>query len=96
MILADTLDESAIHILIDIHLADTFPKQCKEWDRAKQGISDDLAMEKTMRQRAGFEELASRETTLRRLLRDAVIEEVMTLFPCVLSESSPDRGMLRL
>jgi len=93
--LAETLDESAMQILIDIHLEDTFPQQCQEWNRAKQGISDELTLEKMMRQRAGFEELANQENTLRRVLRDAVIEELMALFPCVLFENSSNRGMLR-
>ena len=83
MLLAETFDESAMQILIDIHLADTCPGLCQEWYRATQGISDELALEKTMRQRAGFEELANQENTLRRVLRDAVLEEVMVLFPCV-------------
>lgn len=84
-----------MQILIDIHLADAFPKQCNEWDRAQQGISDELVLETTMRQRAGFEELASQENTLRRVLRDAVTEELMALFPCVLLENSSNLGMLR-
>jgi hypothetical protein len=93
--LAETLDESAMQILIDIHLADAFPKQCEEWDRAKQGISQESATEKAMRQHAGFAELANQENALRRVLRDAVIEDLMAVFPCVLFENSSNRGMLR-
>ena len=84
-----------MQILIDIHLADTFPGLCRAWDRAKQGISDGLALKMTKRHRARFAELASQKNTLRRVLRDAVIEDLMAVFPCVLYENSSNRGMLR-
>jgi len=83
LVLAETLDEDALQTLLDLHLADAFPKQCNAWHSLKQHISDGFSRERMKRQRAGFEELASQENALRRVLHDAVIDNVMWLFPCV-------------
>jgi hypothetical protein len=95
LVLAETLDEDALQILLDLYLTDTFPKQCNEWRDAKRDISNMLAREWTKRQRTGFKELASQENTLRRVLRDAIIDEVMDLFPCVSFGKVSSCGMLR-
>jgi hypothetical protein len=42
-----------------------------------------------------FEELAIKEHEMRRVLRDAVVEDVMALFPCVLFVSFLSHGVLR-
>lgn len=95
MVLAETLDEDALQILLDLYLADTFPKQCDEWRDAKWDIYNMLTLERTKRQRAGFEQLASQKNTLRRVLREAIIDDVMVLFPCVSFGKFSSRGMLR-
>jgi hypothetical protein len=84
VVLSETLDENAMQTLLDLFIADKFPKQCDEWHFAKKNISDFYARERTKREHNVFEELASKEHEMRRVLRDAVVEDVMALFPCVL------------
>ena len=84
LVLSETLNESAIQTLLDLCIEERFPKQCNEWHVARKEFSDMLAREWMERQRILFEELASKEDEMRRILRDAVVRDVMELFPCVL------------
>lgn len=84
LVLSETLNENAIQTLLDLCIEERFPKQCNEWHAAKKEISDMYSREWTERQRILFEELASKEDEMRRVLRDAVVRDVMDLFPCVL------------
>ena len=88
MVLSENLDENAIQILLDLHLAHAFPEQCNEWQSANQEISDIVSQE-WIKERTGLEKLASEKDTLRCVLRGTVIQGVMTLFPCVLFVISP-------
>jgi hypothetical protein len=83
VVLSETLDENAMQILLDLSVANRFPKQCGEWHAAKKGISDFYFRECAKMQQAAFEELATKEHEMRRVLYDAVVGEVMALFPCV-------------
>lgn len=83
MVLSETLDENAMQTLLDLFIADKFPKQCDEWHASKKNISDFYAQERTRREHNVFEELANKVHEMRRVLRDAVVEDVMTLFPYV-------------
>jgi hypothetical protein len=82
MILSATLDESAVQILVDI-VSDLFPKICEDWNAAKQDIPHRCKMELTKQKDSAFQELASKEDTLRSILREAVVEDVMSSFPYV-------------
>jgi hypothetical protein len=81
--LSETLDENAMQTLLDVSIADRFPKQCDEWRAAKKNIFDFYSREWTEKKRVAFEEIASKEYEMRRALRDAVVGNVMELFPCV-------------
>lgn len=89
MVLSENLDENAIQILLDLHLAHAFPEQCNEWQRARQDISDRLTRESVKGERARLEKLASEENALHCVLHDAVVQKVMALFPFVLFVNSP-------
>jgi hypothetical protein len=95
LILSETLDENAVQTLLELSLADRFPRQCDEWHVAKESISDFYSRESTKRQRIALEGLSSKEQEMRRVLRDAVVEDVMDLFPCVILVSAPSHRMLR-
>jgi hypothetical protein len=84
VVLSETIDENAVQTLLDLFIADKFPKQCDEWNAAKKDISDFYVREQTRREHNVFEELASKEHEMQRVLRDAVVEDVIALFPCVL------------
>jgi hypothetical protein len=89
LVLSENLGENAIQILVDLHLAHAFPEQCNEWQSVKQDISDILTRERVKGERSGLEKLAGEESALRYVLRDAVVQDVMALFPCVLFVNSP-------
>jgi len=89
LVLSENLDENAIRILLDLHLAHAFPEQCDEWENANQDTFDMLSRERIKREHEGLEKLASEKNTLRCALHGAVIQNVMALFPCVLFVSSP-------
>ena len=89
MVLSENLDENAIQILLDLHLAHAFPEQSNEWQSVKQDISDMFTRERVKRERARLEEFASEKNALRCVLRDAVVQNVMARFPCVLFINSP-------
>ncbi|SRR6266478_8603443 len=95
VVLSETLDENAMQILLDLSIANRFPKECGEWHAAKKDISDLYFREFTKRQHTVFEKLASREHELPPVLHDAIVGEVMALFPCVLFVVSQGHGMLR-
>jgi hypothetical protein len=95
VVLSETLDESAMQTLLELSIANRFPKQSDEWHAAKKNISDFHSREWTKKQQIAFEELATNEHEMRRVLYDAVVGEVIALFPCVLFVISPSHGMLK-
>ena len=95
MFLSEALDENAMQTLLDLFIADKFPKQCNEWHAAKKNISDFYSQERAKREHNVFEELASKEHEMWQVLRDAIVKDVMVLFPCVLFVSSLSHGVLR-
>ena len=84
LVLSETLDETAVETLLGLSLADRYPEQCNEWHYVKENITDFISRERTKRQHILFEELDSREREMRRVLQNAVVLEVMELYPCVL------------
>ncbi|KAI0246219.1 hypothetical protein BJV78DRAFT_1286673 [Lactifluus subvellereus] len=81
LVLSATLDENAVQTLVDIAISDLFPKLCKEWRTVKRDVRDNCNRESTKRQGVVFQELANKEDALRRVLRGAIVEDVMGLFP---------------
>ncbi|KAI0250860.1 hypothetical protein BJV78DRAFT_1282923 [Lactifluus subvellereus] len=81
LVLSATLDENAVQTLVDVAISDLFPKPCKEWRAVKRDIRGISDRESTKRQGVVFQELANKEDALRRVLRGAIVEDVMGLFP---------------
>jgi hypothetical protein len=95
LVFSETLDENAMQILLDLSIADTFPRQCNEWHATKKVISDSCSQKCSTRQHTAFEEFTSEEHEMRRVLHDAVVGDVLELFPCVLFVSTPIHKILR-
>lgn len=95
MVLSTSLDENAVQTLVDIVISDLFPKPCKEWRAVKRDIRDICNRESTKRQGVVFQELASKEDALRRVLREAIVEDVMGLFPYVPFDGPSSHSMLK-
>jgi hypothetical protein len=94
-VLSETLDENAMQTLLELSIANRFSKQCDEWHAAKKDISDLGRREWTKKLQTASEELATKEHEMRRILYDAVVREVIALFPCVLIVITPSHGMFR-
>jgi hypothetical protein len=95
MVLSEALDENAMQTLLELSIENRFPKQCDEWRAAKKDISACHSREWTKKQQTDFEECATKEHEVQRVLYDVIVEEVMALFPCVLFVIAPSHGMLR-
>ena len=76
-------------ILVDVAISTMFPKQCDEWRVGTKNIRRSFREEITKRQDEVCQELNGQESSLRRALREAVVDDVTKLFPCVFILSSP-------
>ena len=81
MVLTETLDEKAIQILVGIAIAERFPEQCDKWRSKSHGARTLLTQELTERKEIIRKDVIRGEDSLRGLLREAVVEDVMKLFP---------------
>jgi hypothetical protein len=82
-VLSETLDEDKVKALNRIAISALFPGLCDEWLALKQDIYDIFRRESTNRKGVVFREIVTKEGPLRRILREAVIEEVVSLFPSI-------------
>jgi hypothetical protein len=88
LVLSEYLKDKAVWILVDDIISDSFPKQCDEWRSATTDTRKTFQDEMKKKQEMACQDLSSQETSLRRALLDAVIDDVIRLFPCVLSQLS--------
>jgi hypothetical protein len=84
LVLSESLDEKAVQTLVDIAIADLFPENCDKWRTTNQGIHARYMQELAKRKDTVHEEIARGEDSLRGVLRDVVVEDVMKIFPYVL------------
>jgi hypothetical protein len=79
LVLSESLDEKAVQILVSVAIAERFPDQCDKWHTMSNGARAMLVHE--LRKETIRKEVNRGEDSLRRLLREAVVEDVMKLFP---------------
>ena len=72
-----------MQILSSIAISSLFPEICKEWTALKKDIHDVFRRELSNRQNVVFRDIASKEDSLRNVLREAVLEDVVALFTYV-------------
>ena len=94
LVLSEYLRDEAVRILVDEVISNTFPKQCDEWRSATTDTRKSVREEMIKKQEKDCQDIISQETSLRRALLDAVVDDVVKLFPCVLSKLS-GRGTAR-
>jgi hypothetical protein len=68
-------------MLVDVALSDTFPELCNTLRAAVENTCKRFYQELIKRQAKAYEELCRQEPSLQRALLDAVVEDVMKLFP---------------
>lgn len=81
LVLSETLDEKAVQILVGVAIAERFPEQCDKWRTRSQGARTMFMQELTARKETIRKEVIRGEDSLIRVLREAVVEDVMKLFP---------------
>lgn len=87
LVLSQYLKDEPVRILVEEVISNTFPKQCDEW-RSATDTRKSFREEMRKRQGKACQDFSSQEASLRRALLDAVVDDVMKLFPCVLSQLS--------
>ncbi|KAH9056526.1 hypothetical protein EDB87DRAFT_1636600 [Lactarius vividus] len=96
VVLSETLDEKTIEILVDLAFGKIFPEQCTTWKTTKRNISEKFKKECTERSEVACQDLVSKESSLRRALRESVVDDVTKLYPSIghdslMSRARPDR-----
>ena len=81
MVLSEALDEKAIDILVDLTFWRLFPQQCEKWKATKKGVHERFKREFLERSEAARQDLMRTEDSLRRALRESVVDDVMKSFP---------------
>jgi len=66
---------------VDDGLSNIFPGQCNDWRAATKNIRERFQRDLAERQNKAREGLVRQEASLRRALRDAVVEDVVKRFP---------------
>lgn len=79
--LSDNLDDDSVQTLVRIALGDLFPELCIEWRALKLDISDIFLQERTRRKSVVAQDVINTESSLRRALREEVVDHVISLFP---------------
>ena len=76
-----SLDKDAVQILVNVALSRIFPVQCNSWHAAMKTTRERFQKDLTEKQNKACEDLVHQEASLRRALRDAVVEDVIKRFP---------------
>jgi hypothetical protein len=79
--LSKSLGKDAVQILVDEGLSNIFPGQCSDWRAATKNTRERFHNELIERQNEDCEVLRRQEASLHCALREAVVEDVMKLFP---------------
>ena len=80
-VLSEELEENAVKTLVDIAIEDLFPEPCDKWRTANREIRARYKQESVKREDAVRQEVARGEGSLRRTLHEAVVNDVIKLFP---------------
>ncbi|KAH9047121.1 hypothetical protein EDB84DRAFT_1462824 [Lactarius hengduanensis] len=96
LVLSENLDGNAVQILVGVAIAEHFPEQCDKWRARNQGARTKFMQELTERKETVRKEVIRGEDSLRRVLHEAVVEDVIGLFPSLerdrLSQASRPRA----
>ncbi|KAH9965565.1 hypothetical protein BGW80DRAFT_1345251 [Lactifluus volemus] len=87
LVLSEALDEKAVQILMDVALLKKLPEQCSMWRKVQTDIREKSREELSRRQGVACQDLDREEHALRVALREAVVTDVVKLFPTIKPES---------
>jgi hypothetical protein len=77
------MDEGAINMLIRYSLLERFPAECEAWNQRKEGTRKALQREENMIK----ENLIHSSEELQNILREAIVDEIVKIFPYVSLEA---------
>ena len=87
LVLSENLDQESVQALVDIELKNLHPEQCDEWLSNSQFIRDEFTRERKERKNVVVRNVAGTEDSLRHVLREAVVDHVIGIFPYVVIQS---------
>ncbi|KAF8262188.1 hypothetical protein EI94DRAFT_720874 [Lactarius quietus] len=91
VVISEALDEKAIDILVESAFWKLFPAQCEMWKSTKKNVCEKFKKEANERAETACKDLANREDSLQRALRESVVDTVMKLFPSIGRDSLASR-----
>ena len=80
-VLSEELEEDAVKTLVDVAIEDLFPEPCDKWRTRNQENRTWCKQELVKRKDTVRQEIARGEDSLLRALHEAVVEDVIKLFP---------------
>jgi hypothetical protein len=83
LILSEGLEENAVQTLILVALDELLPEPCEKLRIVSEDIRNRYGQEFEKRKAAVCQDIAKAEDSLRRGLREVVVEDVLKLFPYV-------------
>jgi hypothetical protein len=81
--LSENIGDNDVQILIKLAIADLFPERCEKLYATKQEIHTLLVQEMKARRDTARQRIARDEDSLWHVLREAVVKDVIKLFPYV-------------
>ena len=81
--LSETLEERSVQTLSTMVISNLFPGLYREWTLLNRDIRDIFWRELSNRQNVVFRDIASKVESMRDVLREVVVGEVVALFPYV-------------
>lgn len=81
LVLSEALDENSAQILVAVAIAERFPEQCSRWRARNESAHAKFMQEMMQRKETIRKEVSRGEDSLRRVLHEAIAEDVMRLFP---------------
>ena len=85
--MSENLDQESVQILVDLALRSLHQEQCDEWLSTTQFIRDEFTRERKERKNIVVRDVAGTEDSLRHVLREAVVDHVIGIFPYVVIQS---------
>ena len=81
--LGNDLDDDAIKALINCGLQDRFPEACDTWVQRNEDINRTLETRMKVQEAESMKRLTAEMPQLEKKFREAIIDAIVTTFPCV-------------
>ena len=93
LVLSEDLNEDAVQTLVDVALGGLLPEKCSAWLSSSQHIHETFMRERREKKSAVAREIAGTKDSLQHVLREELVDRVISIFPYVLIQSSNTEGV---